>query len=88
MAIYNKGKLVATVFNENDYYNKNESDMLINDISNVKIINLTIDEYQKLVTYDKNTLYIVLNEDEKVAYLYLGKILIDTKEVNENKENK
>ena len=35
-------------------------------------------------TYDKNTLYIVLDEDEKVAYLYLGKILINT---NENDGN-
>lgn len=84
MAVYNKGKLVATVFNENDYYNKEESDMLINDISNVKINKLTIDEYQKMSTYDKNTLYIVLDEDEKVAYLYLGKMLIDT---NENDGN-
>lgn len=84
MAVYNKGKLVATVFNENDYYNKEESDMLINDISNVKINKLTIDEYQKMSTYDKNTLYIVLDEDEKVAYLYLGKILINT---NENDGN-
>lgn len=84
MAVYNKGKLVATVFNENEYYNKEESDMLINDISNVKINKLTIDEYQKMSTYDKNTLYIVLDEDEKVAYLYLGKMLIDTKENNEN----
>lgn len=84
MAVYNKGKLVATVFNENEYYNKEESDMLINDISNVKINKLTIDEYQKMSTYDKNTLYIVLDEDEKVAYLYLGKILINT---NENDGN-
>lgn len=84
MAVYNKGKLVATVFNENDYYNKEESDTLINDISNVKINKLTIDEYQKMSTYDKNTLYIVLDEDEKVAYLYLGKILINT---NENDGN-
>lgn len=84
MAVYNKGKLVATVFNENEYYNKEESDTLINDISNVKINKLTIDEYQKMSTYDKNTLYIVLDEDEKVAYLYLGKMLIDTKENNEN----
>ncbi len=84
MAVYNKGKLVATVFNENEYYNKEESDMLINDISNVKINKLTIDEYQKMSIYDKNTLYIVLDEDEKVAYLYLGKILIDTNEINEN----
>lgn len=84
MAVYNKGKLVATVFNENEYYNKEESDMLINDISNVKINKLTIDEYQKMSTYDKNTLYIVLDENEKVAYLYLGKILINT---NENDGN-
>ena len=84
MAVYNKGKLVATVFNENEYYNKEESDTLINDISNVKINKLTIDEYQKMSTYDKNTLYIVLDEDEKVAYLYLGKMLIDT---NENDGN-
>lgn len=84
MAVYNKGKLVATVFNANDYYNKEESDTLINDISNVKINKLTIDEYQKMSTYDKNTLYIVLDEDEKVAYLYLGKILINT---NENDGN-
>ena len=84
MAVYNKGKLIATVFNENDYYNKNESNMLIGDISNVKINKLSIDEYQKMITYDKNTLYIVLDEDEKVAYLYLGKILIDTNEINEN----
>jgi hypothetical protein len=84
MAVYNKGKLIATVFNENDYYNKDESNMLINDISNVKINKLTIDEYQKMSTYDKNTLYIVLDEDEKVAYLYLGKILINT---NENDGN-
>lgn len=84
MAVYNKGKLVATVFNENEYYNKEESDTLINDISNVKINKLTIDEYQKMSTYDKNTLYIVLDEDEKVAYLYLGKILINT---NENDGN-
>ena len=84
MAVYNKGKLIATVFNENDYYNKDESNMLIGDISNVKINKLSIDEYKKLITYDKNTLYIVLDEDEKVAYLYLGKILIDTNEINEN----
>ena len=65
MAVYNKGKLIATVFNENDYYNKDESNMLIGDISNVKINKLSIDEYKKLITYDKNTLYIVLDEDEK-----------------------
>lgn len=74
MSIFKGTQLIANIFNDANYYDKNDISDILTSITNVKIQKISRSAYDSLLVKSKDILYIV--ENSNVIELYLGNVRV------------
>lgn len=74
MPIFKGTQLIANIFNDVDYYNKNDISDILTNITNVKIQKISRSAYDSLLVKSTDILYIV--DSTNSIELYLGNIRV------------